>query len=277
MIYKERASRWYLSVVMVSTLMVINGCSDSSSSAQGSKAKSSKTETTLHSSLAPTKGVKELSDTSKSVVTTVAVAKVEVFASPDDITADHVLVNPTKDGGPLVFLVKEHVIKEHVIKERVVKEGRPGWLLVYLPVRPNGSTGWVSEESVTLSQHDYRVEIHRDDHRLVVFKGTKTVLDESVGIGTSETPTPGGVFYITELIEALDPTGPYGPYAFGISGFSDQLDFFNGGNGVIGIHGTNDASGIGTDVSHGCIRMANEAIISLVGVLPLGTPVRILA
>lgn len=111
----------------------------------------------------------------------------------------------------------------------------------------------------------------------MVFKGTKTVLDESVGIGTSETPTPGGVFYITELIEALDPTGPYGPYAFGISGFSDQLESFNGGNGVIGIHGTNDTSGIGTDVSHGCIRMTNEAIISLVDVLPLGTPVRILA
>lgn len=130
--------------------MVINGCSDSLSSAQGSKAKSSKTETTLHSSLAPSKGVKELSDTSQSVVATATVPKVEVFASSDDTTPDHVLVNPTKDGGPLVFLVKERVIKE-----RAVKEGRPGWLLVYLPVRPNGSTGWVREESVTLSQHDY--------------------------------------------------------------------------------------------------------------------------
>ncbi len=111
----------------------------------------------------------------------------------------------------------------------------------------------------------------------MVFDGTKTVLDVPVGIGKSKTPTPGGTFYITELIEALDPKGPYGPYAFGLSGFSDQLESFNGGDGVIGIHGTNDKSTIGKDVSSGCIRMTNEAITSLVGVLPLGTPVQILA
>ena len=172
------------------------------------------------------------------------------------------LANPTKDGGPLVFLVKER---------------RPGWVMVFLPVRPNGSTGWVSESSLKLSQHDYRVEVRRGAHRLVVFKGAEIIVDVAVGIGTSQTPTPGGVFYITESIEALDPTGPYGPYAFGLSGFSEQLESFNGGDGVIGIHGTNDPSTVGADVSHGCIRMTNDAITSLVGLLPLGTPVHVLA
>lgn len=189
-------------------------------------------------------------------------ARVEVFASPGDTTPDHMLANPTKDGGPLVFLVKER---------------RPGWVMVFLPVRPNGSTGWVSESSLKLSQHDYRVEVRRGAHRLVVFKGAEIIVDVAVGIGTSQTPTPGGVFYITESIEALDPTGPYGPYAFGLSGFSEQLESFNGGDGVIGIHGTNDPSTVGADVSHGCIRMTNDAITSLVGLLPLGTPVHVLA
>ncbi|HET6836076.1 MAG TPA: L,D-transpeptidase [Acidimicrobiales bacterium] len=48
-----------------------------------------------------------------------------------------------------------------------------------------------------------------------------------------------------------DPNGPYGPYADGLSGFSNVLDEFKGGDGVIGIHGTNQPEAIGTDVSPG--------------------------
>jgi len=60
-----------------------------------------------------------------------------------------------------------------------------------------------------------------------------------------------------------------------LSGFSNQLTSFAGGDGVIGIHGTNDPSTIGQTVSHGCIRMHNADIEKLVPVLPLGTPVEI--
>ena len=42
------------------------------------------------------------------------------------------------------------------------------------------------------------------------------------------------------------PNGAYGPYAYGLSGFSNVLDEFNGGDGVIGIHGTNEPEAIGT-------------------------------
>ncbi|MBI3257392.1 MAG: L,D-transpeptidase, partial [Actinobacteria bacterium] len=233
-------------------------CADASSSS----AQTSKAATTSRPARAPIVQKKPPADPEPSVVATAVVAGVEVFASPDDTTPDHVLANPTKDGGQLVFLVEER---------------RPGWVKVFLPVRPNGSTGWVGQESVRLSRHAYRVEVRRGAHRLVVFEGADIVLDVPVGIGTSQTPTPGGMFYITELIESLDPAGPYGPYAFGLSGFSDQLDSFNGGEGAIGIHGTSDPSTVGADVSHGCIRMTNDAITSLVGLLPLGTPVRILA
>ena len=39
-----------------------------------------------------------------------------------------------------------------------------------------------------------------------------------------------------------------------------MLDNFNGGDAVIGIHGTDDPSSIGKDISHGCIRMNNADI-----------------
>ena len=48
---------------------------------------------------------------------------------------------------------------------------------------------------------------------------------------------------------------------------------FAGGDGQIGIHGTNDPSSIGQAVSHGCVRVSNEVITQLNDLLPLGTPV----
>ena len=56
-----------------------------------------------------------------------------------------------------------------------------------------------------------------------------------------------------------------------------MLTSFAGGDGVIGIHGTNDPSTLGKDVSHGCIRMSNSGITKLAKILPLGVPVQITA
>ncbi len=69
------------------------------------------------------------------------------------------------------------------------------------------------------------------------------------------------------------------PYAYGLSGFSNVLESFNGGNGVIGIHGNNDPSSIGGDVSSGCIRLHNDVITRMVEEIgvPLGTPVEVVA
>ena len=170
------------------------------------------------------------------------------------------LPNPNENLAPLVFLVRER---------------RPDWLQVDLPVRPNGSTGWIRARDVDVRSNTYRVIVELGAHRIRVTKETKTVFDEPVGVGTNDTPTPGGVFYIKELLQPPDPGGPYGPFAYGLSGFSNVLTSFGGGPGVIGIHGTNDPSSIGRDVSHGCIRLNNEAIVRLKDLLPLGTPVEI--
>ena len=87
------------------------------------------------------------------------------------------------------------------------------------------------------------------------------------------------MYYLKELLEPPDPNGAYGPYAYGLSGFSNnpELANFNGGDGIIGIHGTNQPDKIGSDVSHGCIRVSNEVITEMAASLPLGTPVEIVA
>lgn len=170
--------------------------------------------------------------------------------------------NPQPSGAPLVFMLD-------------VEQGE--WLRVHLPARPNGSTGWVRRADVTVRGVTYRVDVARAAHELRLYERDVLVRTFPVGIGTRRTPTPGGTFYLKELLTPPDPEGDYGPYAYGLSGFSNVLTSFNGGDGVIGIHGTNAPSSIGRDVSHGCIRMRNADITYLAQRLPLGTPVRILA
>jgi len=188
-------------------------------------------------------------------------SKVTVHASPDG-PVTRTLANPIPSGAPLTFLLAR----------------RSGdWLKVYLPQRPNGSTGWVRASDVRLYLVPYRLDVLRSEHTLRVYRSGRLVHSYPIGVGTGSTPTPGGRFYLKELIRTPNPGGAYGPYAYGLSGFSNVLTSFGGGDGVIGLHGTNDPSSVGRDVSHGCIRLRNSDITALTLVLPLGTPVRILA
>jgi len=196
-----------------------------------------------------------------STVAQAKVSAVEVYAEPGATgEPKHTLDNPIPSGTPLVFLVRKL---------------QDDWLEVDLPVRPNGSTGWIRAADVTTTTHDYRIVVELDAHRITVYKGTAKVLEESVALGKGNTPTPGGRFYIKELLQPPNPNTVYGPYAYGLSGFSDAFTSFAGGEAVIGIHGNNDSSSLGQDVSAGCIRMSNPGITKLAKILPLGTPVEI--
>jgi hypothetical protein len=180
-----------------------------------------------------------------------------------------------RPGAPEPFTTFENPGPFHSRRVFLVRRTKGRWLQVYLPMRPNGSTGWIRRGTVDLVPHDYRVTIRLGEHLLVVRKGDEVVMREQVAVGTGGTPTPTGLFYTTVLVAPADPGGAYGPYAYGLSGYSEVLTTFAGGDGQIAIHGTNNPASIGVDASHGCIRMSNEAITELSTYLPLGTPVRI--
>lgn len=195
-----------------------------------------------------------------STVAEAVVGSVVVYDRPGEPSPARRLEHPQASGAPLVFLVK----------------GRQGdWLHVLLPARPNGSTGWIRQSDVSLSDHDYWIVVELGAHRITVYKGEAVFLQEPVAVGKGSTPTPGGSYYIKELLQPPDPNTVYGPYAYGLSGFSNVLTKFGTGEGVIGIHGNNDESVLGTDVSAGCIRMSNSGITRLARTLPLGVPVEI--
>ncbi|WP_233515447.1 L,D-transpeptidase [Marinitenerispora sediminis] len=193
-------------------------------------------------------------------IATVVGEEIDVFAEPGAEEPEHTLASPNDAGADRVFLVEEEA---------------GDWLRVLLPVRPNGSTGWVRDADVELSSTDLRVEVDLAELTFAVYEGGDELRSGPVGTGVEENPTPPGRYFVTELVETPDPGGAYGPYAFGLSGFSPTLETFAGGPGQMAIHGTDDEGALGTRVSHGCIRVGNDDITWMTELLPLGTPVEV--
>ncbi|HEY3211231.1 MAG TPA: L,D-transpeptidase [Actinomycetota bacterium] len=148
------------------------------------------------------------------------------------------------------------------------------WFRALLPLRPNGTTGYLPQRTLRLSQTRYHVTISRRSFRLTLWEGCRRLKSFPIGVGTGKTPTPVGRFYLIGLLKPPDSHSIYGSYAYGLSAYSDVIKDWRGG-GIIGLHGTNDQSSIGRRSSHGCIRMRNRDIEALVKILPLGTPVEI--
>ena len=156
----------------------------------------------------------------------------------------------------------------------LVTDQQTGWLKTLLPIQPNGTTGWVHDTDVTLSQTTMRMQISLSSRYLVLYDGATKILDTGVGIGKDQTPTPLGLFYVTDPVDLTTrPNGAYGAFALGLSGFSDVLKSFDGGPPQIAVHGDTVAADVGEKVSNGCIRVPNPAILEIAKRVPLGTPV----
>jgi lipoprotein-anchoring transpeptidase ErfK/SrfK len=167
---------------------------------------------------------------------------------------------PARPGMPLVMLVTG-------------RERR--WVRVQPPTRPNGSVAWVRAKRVHLRTVEWRLRIDLERHTVTTWRGARRISVHPIGVGQSVTPTPRGRYYLTDLVQPSDPDGLYGSFAFGLSAHSDVLSSFGAGDGQIGLHGTNHPEVLGSDVSHGCIRVDNSVIESFARHFPLGTPVRI--
>jgi len=155
-------------------------------------------------------------------------------------------------------------------------DGRGGqtWYHVRLPILPNNSTGWVPKSALG---NVYEVHTHlyvdRETQTAVLKKDGRAVFSTRVGVGKSYWPTPAGQFYIRDKLTSFD-NPYYGPVAFGTSARSAVLTDWPGG-GFVGVHGTNAPDLIPGYISHGCIRMKNDAITKLAKLMTVGTPLTI--
>jgi hypothetical protein len=171
-------------------------------------------------------------------------------------------LNP--NGVPTVFAGREAVLG---------KRCRAAWYRVLVPMKPNGTMGYVRARAVNLRLVRSEIVIDLSTRKLTVYVRGRAVFGTQAAIGAAATPTPLGRFYINQRFRD-DPNGPYGWAAIGISAFSEVLTGWPQG-GPVAIHGTNRPSLLGLPVSNGCIRVSNAAIQRIWRLAPTGTPVLI--
>ncbi len=152
-------------------------------------------------------------------------------------------------------------------------DGEP-WYKISLPMRPNGTYGWIPAASVKLAP------THRPDrgrrpqayHRHL--PAWQAPLARLVAVGAPGRETPLGHYYVAaRFVPYHDPF--LGVFAVETSAYSKLTEW--PGGGVVGIHGTSLPQLLGKAVSHGCVRVSNTTAARMKTLAPLGTPIWIKA
>jgi lipoprotein-anchoring transpeptidase ErfK/SrfK len=118
------------------------------------------------------------------------------------------------------------------------------------------------------------VVVNKQQHQLALYRrqglypaAVGRVPGDKQRVGDCRTPLSpeGGYFHVTRKVRT-PADSQFGPAYLGLS--CSPLPWSG-----IAIHGTNEPWTIGTDASHGCVRLRTEDVLSLYGQLDLGTPV----
>jgi lipoprotein-anchoring transpeptidase ErfK/SrfK len=127
------------------------------------------------------------------------------------------------------------------------------------------------------------VTIDRGNYKLRLFKKLKLVKEYGIAVGMVGLETPAGLYNVQN--KAVNPAWsvPNSAWAGDLAGQvipggtpqnplkARWLGIYNGA----GIHGTDATYSIGTNASHGCIRMLIPDVIELYDQVPVGAPVYI--
>jgi lipoprotein-anchoring transpeptidase ErfK/SrfK len=156
-----------------------------------------------------------------------------------------------------------------------------GWVRVRLAQRPNESSAWLPASHVTLSSTPYRIVISLPTTRLALYDRGRLVFSAPAGVGTPDDPTPAGEYFVAFDEQPPQSNPGYGPFIIVTSAHSSSIgDWEGSGDAVVGIHGPlGENSEIGTTgarISHGCIRLHDQAL-EMLDAVPPGTPIDVVS
>jgi lipoprotein-anchoring transpeptidase ErfK/SrfK len=212
-------------------------------------------------------------------VATTKVPELSVFTAPD-AAAETVTILPA---------TSPYGLASTLLVDSATAAPAPKWVPVVVPLhKPNGTAGWVRASDVEIAQTSYSIKVSISQHSLTLLDAGTPVLTTKVIIGTPETPTPIGRFFVTDPVNCnkeevpgypvVSCSGAYGVFAMGISALSEKLETFAGAPiAQIALHGTFlPDTELGKDLSNGCVRMPNAVILQIAKTVPLlGVPVTI--
>lgn len=123
--------------------------------------------------------------------------------------------------------------------------------------------------------------LRQSDFTVYMYVDGKIAHEWPVAVGQSAYPTPTGQWTVIDKVEGPTWTNP-APDGWGADmpatippGISNPLGLAAVYWDASGIrfHGTSDVGSIGTAASHGCVRMYNEDVLELYGLVDIGTPI----
>jgi lipoprotein-anchoring transpeptidase ErfK/SrfK len=155
------------------------------------------------------------------------------------------------------------------VGRRIGSDGRL-WYEISVPMRPNGTMGWIPAGTVQLAPTVAEIDVHRQSRTIDLYSHGKHVWHAIIAVGAPGMETPLGHYYVAVRFVPYDD--PFlGVFGVETSGYS-RLSEWPGG-GWFGIHGTDMPQLLGQAVSHGCIRVSNLTATKLRQYAPLGTPI----
>ncbi|HEU5483992.1 MAG TPA: L,D-transpeptidase [Microlunatus sp.] len=150
---------------------------------------------------------------------------------------------------------------------------QPGWALVALPVRPNGTTGWlyINDPLITVARTPYRIVVDRATFILTLSRDGIAVGRWTVGIGKPHAVTPAGRTFLLASIRDNRPT--FSPIVLPLGAHSDTYTSYGGGPGTVALHTWPTPDVYGRASSDGCVRIPPDALTVISTTVPLGTVV----
>jgi hypothetical protein len=150
------------------------------------------------------------------------------------------------------------------------------WVAVRTPALGNRRVGWVDAKRTGLRflQRAVSIDVDLSERTLTLREHAVVYRRDPVAIGSRETPTPTGQFYVTDKLRGEDFGSYYGCCILALSGRQPKLPRGWSGGDRLAIHGTPVAD-FGEAVTNGCLHLPDAVLRVLIQDVPLGTAVHI--
>ena len=151
------------------------------------------------------------------------------------------------------------------------------WVAVRSPELGNRQVAWARADTLRLLKRTRRIEVDLSERTLTVIeRGNDVIHRESVAVGSPDTPTPAGRFYVTDKLRGPDFGPFYGCCILALSGRQPNLPEGWSGGDRLAIHGTSSPD-YGRATTNGCLHLPEATLRALMRDVPLGTPVDVRA
>lgn len=156
-----------------------------------------------------------------------------------------------------------------------VLRGEPGdeWVEVIVPVRPEGTTRWVSTDGWEWSSTTQRISISLSERTLRVFDAGALVLESAADVGNPSAPTPtSSMAYVDEILDIQ--VSHEGPAIISLTVFTEG-NASNGALPKVAIQGIDSRPILGEARTSGAVLVPSDVVVLLADLIQVGAIVEI--